>query len=401
MDGVKVSGKYILGDIYMQNKYAVLSYQGLSGLYALGLSLWTGTIYLYMQQVGYSYGQINLFLALFWLVTCVAEIPSGFLADKFGALKMTFWSALFRGSGLLLLAIFDKHLVVLILSAILTALGDSLYSGTLTSWIVERTKNSELDQGKLFSHNYMLVSLVSFVGGYLEADQLGNIELRLPLISGAVILYVVGLVYLSLVRFDTAPKPPEPLRFTFERQIWQKKRPLLETLILFLPLTFITVGPYNQWQLYFQRGPEIKTGLILVGINLAGMLGAFAFNWSAKLSWKTEQLFLAHVVALCLSVWLLIYSSYYLALTFMWLHVALCASTEVLQTKLLHEKITDDLRTTWVSGNNTLEALVTTVALALNGFLADHFGLALAWGVGALLGLLATVGWAFWQRWNH
>ena len=259
MDGVKVSGKYILGDIYMQNKYAVLSYQGLSGLYALGLSLWTGTIYLYMQQVGYSYGQINLFLALFWLVTCVAEIPSGFLADKFGALKMTFWSALFRGSGLLLLAIFDKHLVVLILSAILTALGDSLYSGTLTSWIVERTKNSELDQGKLFSHNYMLVSLVSFVGGYLEADQLGNIELRLPLISGAVILYVVGLVSLSLVRFDTAPKPPEPLRFTFERQIWQKKRPLLETLILFLPLTFITVGPYNQWQLYFQRGPEIKT----------------------------------------------------------------------------------------------------------------------------------------------
>ncbi|WP_317301525.1 MFS transporter [Ligilactobacillus animalis] len=334
-------------------------------------------------------------------MTCVAEIPSGFLSDKFGALKMTFWSVLFRGSGLLLLAIFDKHLVVLILSAILTALGDSLYSGTLTSWIVERTKNSELDQGKLFSHNYMLVSLVSFVGGYLEADQLGNIELRLPLISGAVILYVVGLVSLSLVRFDTAPKPPEPLRFTFERQIWQKKRPLLETLILFLPLTFITAGPYNQWQLYFQRGPEIKTGLILVGINLAGMLGAFAFNWSAKLSWKTEQLFLAHVVALCLSVWLLIYSSYYLALAFMWLHVALCASTEVLQTKLLHEKITDDLRTTWVSGNNTLEALVTTVALALNGFLADHFGLALAWGVGALLGLLATVGWAFWQRWNH
>lgn len=396
MDGVKVSGKYILGDIYMQNKYAVLSYQGLSGLYALGLSLWTGTIYLYMQQVGYSYGQINLFLALFWLVTCVAEIPSGFLADKFGALKMTFWSALFRGSGLLLLAIFDKHLVVLILSAILTALGDSLYSGTLTSWIVERTKNSELDQGKLFSHNYMLVSLVSFVGGYLEADQLGNIELRLPLISGAVILYVVGLVSLSLVRFDTAPKPPEPLRFTFERQIWQKKRPLLETLILFLPLTFITVGPYNQWQLYFQRGPEIKTGLILVGINLAGMLGAFAFNWSAKLSWKTEQLFLAHVVALCLSVWLLIYSSYYLALAFMWLHVA---STEVLQTKLLHEKITDDLRTTWVSGNNTLEALVTTVALALNGFLADHFGLALAWVVGysgmGFLAALEPLNWIF------
>lgn len=44
-------------------RYDVLSYQGLSALYALGLSLWAGTIYLYMKQVGYSYGQINLFLA--------------------------------------------------------------------------------------------------------------------------------------------------------------------------------------------------------------------------------------------------------------------------------------------------------------------------------------------------
>lgn len=52
--GRKLVGNIFLGDNYMQNKYAILSYQGLSGLYALGLSLWTGTIYLYMQQVGYS-----------------------------------------------------------------------------------------------------------------------------------------------------------------------------------------------------------------------------------------------------------------------------------------------------------------------------------------------------------
>ncbi|MCR1896812.1 hypothetical protein NSA02_08315, partial [Ligilactobacillus murinus] len=100
-------------------RYDVLRYQGLSALYALGLSLWAGTIYLYMKQVGYSYGQINLFLALFWLVTCLTEIPSGFLADMFGALKLTFLSSLFRGSGLLFLALFEHNLTILVLSAIL------------------------------------------------------------------------------------------------------------------------------------------------------------------------------------------------------------------------------------------------------------------------------------------
>ena len=111
-------------------------------------------IYLYMQQIGYTYGQINLFLALFWLVTCVTEIPSGILADRYGALKLTFCSAFCRGSGLLLLALGNKHIFILVLSAFLTAFGDSLYSGTLTSWVVKQTKKAKLDQGKLFSHNF-------------------------------------------------------------------------------------------------------------------------------------------------------------------------------------------------------------------------------------------------------
>lgn len=377
-------------------RYDILSYQGLSALYALGLSLWAGTIYLYMKQVGYSYGQINLFLSLFWLITCLTEIPSGFLADMFGALKLTFLSSLFRGSGLLFLALFEHNLTILVLSAILTAVGDSFYSGTLTAWIVEKTKKTDLDQNKLFSHNYMLVSLISFIGGYFGADFLGNFELRAPLICGACILYVTGILALSLTRFDLEPRPRKKI-VKFDRNVWQKKRPLFETLVLFLPLTFVTVGPYNQWQLYFQHGTKIKTGAILVGINVCAILGAMLFDFLIKIRLQAEKLFLAHVLALCISVWIMVCSSYYWALIFMWLHVALCASAEVLQTKLLHEKITDDLRTTWVSVNNTLEALVTTLALALNGFLADHFGLAIAWGSGALLGFLITFGWYTWQ----
>lgn len=378
----------------------IILYHTLSSLYALGLSLWAGTIYLYMHQAGYSYGQIDLFLALFWLVTCLTEIPSGYLADRFGALKMTFYSALFRGSGLLLLASVRHDLIILVLSACLTALGDSLYSGTLTSWIVEQTKNQKLDQGKLFSNNYVLVSAVSFVGGYFGADLLGNIELKLPLISGAVILFLVGIIALFCKDRDRLADKNSPKKlphFTFKGLLSERK--LLKTMVLFLPLTFITVGPYNQWQLYFQHGRKIKTGLILVGIDLCGILGASLFPKVAKLKLATEKLFLAHVLAIALSVCLLVFSSnYYLAVAFMWFHVVLCALAEILQTKILHEQIHNELRTTWISVNNTLEALVTTAALALNGFIADRFGLGNAWLFLTLLGVSATFIWYGYQK---
>ena len=219
----------------------------------------------------------------------------------------------------------------------------------------------------------------------------------MPLISGALILYLTGILALSLVRFDTTAKQIRPVSFKFTRQIFQAKRSLMRAIILFLPLTFITIGPYNQWQLYFQHGHKVKTGLILVGINLCALLGSLVFNFITKIHLATEKLFLLHVFALCTSVWLLVYSNYYLALFWLGVHVAVCVSAEILQTQLLHEKITDDLRTTWLSVSNTLEALVTTVALALNSFLADHFNLVLAWGAGAFLGLIATCGWYFYQ----
>ncbi|MGZ1158428.1 hypothetical protein ACXO19_05665 [Lactobacillus delbrueckii subsp. bulgaricus] len=67
-------------------KYKYIFYY-ISILYTMGTSLWSGTIYLFMRHNGYSYSLINLFLEIFWLVTFFAEIPSGYIADKFGYLK--------------------------------------------------------------------------------------------------------------------------------------------------------------------------------------------------------------------------------------------------------------------------------------------------------------------------
>lgn len=68
----------------MSNKTLLRYYLLINGLYASGIGIWSGTIYLYMKTVHYSYGQINLFLVIFWITSFLTEIPMGMLADKYG-----------------------------------------------------------------------------------------------------------------------------------------------------------------------------------------------------------------------------------------------------------------------------------------------------------------------------
>lgn len=88
----------------MKNRRLFRYYLLISCLYASGLGLWAGTIYLYMKHVHYSYGQINLFLVIFWVVSFFTEIPMGMLADQYGQLKIGMLSCLVRSVGLLAIA---------------------------------------------------------------------------------------------------------------------------------------------------------------------------------------------------------------------------------------------------------------------------------------------------------
>ena len=99
-------------------KYKYIYYY-VSIFYTIGISLWSGTIYLFMKHIGYTYGQINLFLGIFWVITFFAEIPSGYIADKVGYLKTIMFSGFVRGIGLLLLALSPRNLHWMVISGVL------------------------------------------------------------------------------------------------------------------------------------------------------------------------------------------------------------------------------------------------------------------------------------------
>lgn len=50
-------------------KRLLIKFTLLTSLYNAALGIWSGTIYLFMRHIQYTYADINVFLSVFWIVT--------------------------------------------------------------------------------------------------------------------------------------------------------------------------------------------------------------------------------------------------------------------------------------------------------------------------------------------
>lgn len=371
-------------------------------LYSLGVAVWSGTIYLFMHHIGYSYGEINFFLSIFWVVTFIAEIPSGFIADHLGYLKTASISNLVRATGLAVLALSPKNFLLLALSAFLTALGDSLMSGTLPSWIANKAAlNDEKDQlGEIYSTYSLIASPFNMIVGFIGAHFLANIDLRLPLLTGAAFLAVTFFILVALFKYDsqagTQKLSFKELNVVSEvKEVITNEYQTFKFILLCLPIWFISSGPIDQWQLYFQHGKRVDSGSILVAIGIVGYIGSYIYRYLYKK--KINQLFLLifSVIFLTISIELVVMlkGSYYLALGIFMIHNLFGTIQQMIQGTLLQESIkTEKSRATIVSVCNALDAGVSVLILSLNGYLSDYYGIGLAWQSLAIVGLVLFFG---------
>lgn len=392
-----------------------LQYLLISVLYAAGLGVWSGTIYIYMKHIHFNYGQINLFLIVFWITTFFSELPSGIIADTFGRLETVIVSTIIRAVGLLILTVSGANVFILLLSAFLTGFGESLYSGAPDSWLVDKMQEMGLENtfGNIYSKTTFFTSITSLISGYIGANWLAHLSLKLPLIVGSMILLAIIPLLLLIITREGEPKSKKKIRFqninfkvslksmhqTLKEGLQEIKgnRNILKYLLAFLPITLIVTGPFNQWQLFFPTsGKLINTGNILIGINVMSIIGSYLAKYflsgsKNKLIMLTILTFL-NATTVILSV---LFNRNYLSVIFLWLHTLMVSSDEVSRYSVLQLLIKSKARSTLISLKNTLEAAMTVIALGINGFLSDKFGIGVSWVVLALVGGLLTLGLYF------
>ncbi|MFT8728141.1 MAG: MFS transporter [Liquorilactobacillus ghanensis] len=385
-------------------KRLLIKFTLLTSLYNAALGIWSGTIYLFMRHIQYTYADINVFLSVFWIVTFFSELPSGILADKFGRINVFILSCLTRSIGLLFLFFDTGDGWSLIISAILTALGDSLYSGTLDSWFIDKAKfiDKNYQINNVFSLTTSISTGVSLISGFIGAQFLANINLGYPILAGAILLLCPipfawsekELEQRSQLRIEDFKQSlsAEIINFKSIKAIIRNNKSFFLYSLSFLPITLIVTGPYNQWQLFFQQGLKtVQTGWILIGVNFLGVLGAYIAGYLLKMK---RQIMLLALLSFINAGTIIFASSVgvrILAIMLFWVHVLFTSSDEVVRYTILHKQVNGAKRTTLISINNTLNAAATLIALGINGWLSDAYSIGLAWTITAIAGLLLTI----------
>ena len=352
------------------------------------LSFFNPILYIYLLSKDFSFTEVVLYLSIFWLVSFMTELPCGAITDNIGAKNSILLSVIFRVVGLILLL--SNSLILLYISAILSAIAESFQSGTLTSWLVNvnNKNNEEIDIDKVLSRSSLYSLFFSAVIGFISAKYVYVYYKSLSIIFSMSIFIISFLfTYLFMKKLEQTQKISIE---NLKGSIVTVKNSLKETLyvkssvflmILFVIPSILDLGPSNQWQAVFEKLDADIIGYVWVGISVSGMLGSVIYEkLSNKLS-KLRILYFFVIVNLGMLLMFIfiqnVYAKFILFMLFIVFFTLMSIQVNVFMHKYLVKS--DENRTTTVSIFYTFESIIVAILLPVNGVLTDKVGIENTW----------------------
>ena len=367
-------------------------------LFTIGQSFFNPILYIYLLSKDFSFAEVGLYLSIFWLASFMTELPCGAITDNIGAKNSILLSMIFKVVGLILLL--SNSLILLYISAIISAIAESFQSGTLTSWLinVNNKNNEDIDIDKVLSRNSLYSLFFSAVIGFISAKYTYVYYKSLSIILSMIVFIISFLfTYIFMKKLEQTQK------ISFEKlkdSLVTVKNSLKETLyvkssvflmLLFIIPSILDLGPSNQWQAVFEKLDTDIIGYIWVGISVSGMLGSVIYEkLSDKLS-KLRILYLFVVVNIGMLLMFIFIQNVYAKFTLFMMYIVFFTLMGIQVNVFMHKYLvkSDENRTTTVSIFYTFESIIVAVLLSVNGVLTDKVGIENTWLV--FIGMIGLV----------
>ena len=365
-------------------------------LVTVALSFFNPILYIYLLSKDFSFAEVGLYLSIFWLASFMTELPCGAITDNIGAKNSILLSSVFRVIGLILLL--SNSLILLYISAILSAIASSFQSGTLTSWLVNvnNKNNEEINIDKVLSRSSLYALFFSAVIGFISAKYVYIYYKNLSIILSMTVFVISFLfTYIFMKNLEQTQKiSVEKIKDSFVTV----KNSLKETLyvkssvflmILFVIPSILDLGPSNQWQAVFEKLDVDIIGYIWIGISVSGMLGSVIYEkLSNKLS-KLRILYFFVVVNIGMLLMFIFIQNVYAKFVLFMLYIVFFTLMSIQVNVFMHKYLvkSDENRTTTVSIFYTFESIIVSILLSVNGVLTDRVGIENTW-----LAFMALVG---------
>ena len=331
-------------------------------------------------------------------ILSITELPCGAITDNIGAKNSILLSVIFRVVGLILLL--SNSLILLYISAILSAIAESFQSGTLTSWLVNvnNKNNKEIDIDKVLSRSSLYSLFFSAVIGFISAKYVYVYYKSLSIILSMSIFIISFLfTYLFMQKLEQTQKISIE---NLKGSIVTVKNSLKETLyvkssvflmILFVIPSILDLGPSNQWQAVFEKLDADIIGYVWIGISVSGMFGSVIYEkLSNKLS-KLRILYFFVIVNLGILLMFIFIQNVYVKFILFMLFIVFFTLMSIQVNVFMHKYLvkSDENRTTTVSIFYTLESIIVAVLLSVNGVLTDKVGIENTWLV--FIGMVGVI----------
>ena len=357
-------------------------------LVTVALSFFNPILYIYLLSKDFSFAEVGLYLSIFWLASFMTELPCGAITDNIGAKNSILLSSVFRVIGLILLL--SNSLILLYISAILSAVAESFQSGTLTSWLVNvsNKNNEEINIDKILSRNSLYALFFSAIIGFISTKYVYTYYKSLSIILSMTVFVISFLfTYIFMQNLEQTQKiSVEKIKDSFVTV----KNSLKETLyvkssvflmILFVIPSILDLGPSNQWQAVFEKLDVDIIGYIWVGISVSGMLGSVIYEkLSNKLS-KLRILYFFVVVNIGMLLMFIFIQNVYAKFALFMMYIVFFTLMGIQVNVFMHKYLvkSDENRTTTVSIFYTFESIVVALLLSVNGVLTDKVGIENTW----------------------
>lgn len=363
-----------------------------SSLITAGTAFFNPVLYIFLVTRDFSYSEIGLYLSVFWLAIFLSELPTGIIADIIGQKKAMIISSLLRAVGLILLL--SGSFVLLLLSAILTGVAESLVSGTLSSWLMNQSSDKKgLDLDKIFSKAAYIGSFLSLIIGFFTAQIIYQFNNFIPIIGSSIFFLLLSvLIYFFLPEVKIKQEKKEHSNsglITIIKEIKGlvvKNSYMLILLCLLVVPSILDIGPSNQWQVAF-NDEHFIVGYIWVLISLIGIITNIFIPRIPKISSFKKEFSLYFLLDVLL-VLAIVYLPF--KLLFFLLHISVFIILNLkINVYLQRDFIKDDkIRSSVMSIFYTLESFVTMVLLLVNGFFTDSIGLYNTWALFVVISVI-------------
>ena len=353
-------------------------------------------LYVYLLSKNFSFAEVGLYLSIFWLASFMTELPCGAITDNIGAKNSILLSSVFRVVGLTLLL--SNSLILLYISAVLSAIAESFQSGTLISWLVNvsNKNNEEVNIDKVLSRNSLYALFFSAIAGFISAKYVYVYYKSLSIIL-SMIVFIISL-FITLLFMKNLEKTQKISVEKIKDSFVTVKNSLKETLyvkssiflmILFVIPSILDLGPSNQWQAVFEKLDVDIIGYIWIGISVSGMLGSVIYEkLSNKLS-KLRILYFFVVVNIGMLLMFVFIQNVYAKFVLFMIYIVFFTLMSIQVSVFMHKYLvkSDENRTTTVSIFYTFESIIVAILLSVNGVLTDKVGIENTW-----LAFMALVG---------